>query len=122
MTTGSELVETWIPDGGFKVEGRKVRTPDGDTLTDCLIPRWEIGELTSLHPCARQPALHRIVADCPPEKDAVLDLAGHYGLMTSSIALRPEPGKPVPLFRPNPSTPGSGRFGSCAPWPIFRTA
>ena len=38
-----------------------------------------------------------VVADCPPEKDAILDLAGRYGLLTVSIALRPEPGKPVPV-------------------------
>jgi hypothetical protein len=47
MTSGSELVKTWIPDGGFKIERRKVRTPDGTaTVTECLVPKWDIGELT----------------------------------------------------------------------------
>ncbi len=98
MPTGSELVETWIPDGGFKLERRRLRTPDGGaTFAECLVPKWEFGELTPDQPCARQPCLHRIVADCSPEKDAILDLAGRYGLLTASIALRPEPGKPVPV-------------------------
>jgi hypothetical protein len=98
MTSGSELVKTWIPDGGFKIERRKVRTPDGTaTVTECLVPKWDIGELTPDQPCARQPCLHRIVADCPPESAAILNLAGRYGLLTASIALRPEPGKPVPV-------------------------
>jgi hypothetical protein len=98
MTSGSELVETWIPDGGFRLERRKVRTPDGDaTFTECLVPKWEFGELLPDQPCARQPCLHRIVADCPPEKDAILDLAARYGLLAASIAVRPEPGKPVPV-------------------------
>ena len=64
MTSGSELVETWIPVGGFKVERRKVRTPDGGaTFTECLVPKWEIDDLTPDQPCARQPCLHRIVAE-----------------------------------------------------------
>jgi len=52
---GSELIETWIPDGGFKLERRKVQTPDGSaTFTECLVPKWEFGELTPDQPCARQ--------------------------------------------------------------------
>jgi hypothetical protein len=91
-----EFVQSWIPDGGFKVERRKARTPDGDTVTECLVPKWEFGELVPDQPCARQPCLHRVVADCPPETAAILQLAGSYGLLTASIAIRPEPGKPVP--------------------------
>ena len=65
------------------------RTPDGGaTFTECLVPKWEVGELTPDQPCARQPCLHRIVADCPPEKDAILDLAGNCGLLTGSIAIQ----------------------------------
>jgi hypothetical protein len=97
MPTGSELIETWIPDGGFKLDRRRVRTPQGETtVTECLVPKWEHGELTPDQPCARQPCLHRIVADCQPEKDAILALAGGYGLLAASIAIRPEEGKPVP--------------------------
>jgi len=96
MHTGSELVETWIPDGGFKIERRKVRTPDGGaTVTECLVPKWEIGELTQDRPCARQPCLHRIVADCLPERQPILDLAGRYGLLTVSLMRVPAPGKPA---------------------------
>jgi hypothetical protein len=103
MPTGSELVETWIPDGGFRIERRRVRTPEGDaTVTECLVPKWEIGELTPDQPCARQPCLHRIVADCPPEKDTILDLAGRYGLLAASIVIRPEPAKPVPASALSP--------------------
>jgi len=55
-----------------------------------------MGELDLDQPCARQPCLHRIVGDCSPETAAILRLAGSYGLLTASIAIRPEPGKPVP--------------------------
>jgi hypothetical protein len=97
MHTGSELVETWIPVGGFKIERRRVRTQDGGaTVAECLVPKWEIDDLMSDHPCTRQPCLHRIVADCSPEKAAILALAGLYGLLTVSITQTPVPGKPVP--------------------------
>jgi len=98
MHTGSELLETWIPTGGFKVERRRVRTLDGGaTVTECLVPRWDTGELDLDQPCARQPCLHRIVADCLPERQPILDLAGRYGLLTVSLTRTPEPGKPVPV-------------------------
>ena len=42
------------------------------------------------------------MADCPPEKEAILDLAGRYGLLAASIALRPEPGKSVPASALSP--------------------
>jgi hypothetical protein len=97
MHTGSELLETWIPDGGFRIERRKVKTADGSaTVTECLVPKWEIGELAPDRPCARQPCLQRIVADCLPEREPILDLAGRYGLLTVSLTRIPEPGKPVP--------------------------
>jgi hypothetical protein len=97
MHTGSELVETWIPVSGFKIERRRVRTQDGGaTVTECLVPKWEIDDLMPDHPCARQPCLHRIVADCPPERQPILGLAGIYGLLTVSLTRTPEPGKPVP--------------------------
>ena len=52
------------PDRSIKLS-RKVRTPDGGaTFTECLVPKWDFGELTPDQPCARQPCLHRIVADC----------------------------------------------------------
>jgi hypothetical protein len=96
MHTGSELVETWIPVGGFKIERRKIRTPEGNTtFTDCLVPKWEPAELAADRPCARQPCLHRIVADRAPERAPILDLAGRYGLLTAATtptgALQPEP-------------------------------
>jgi hypothetical protein len=97
MHSGSELIQTWIPIGGFKLERRKARTPDGGaTFTECLVPKWEIDDLMADYPCARQPCLHRIVADCEPEKDAILDLAGRFGLLTVLLSRSPAPGKPVP--------------------------
>jgi hypothetical protein len=71
-------------------------------FTECLVPKWGIDDLTPDQPCARQPCIHRIVADCPPEKEAILDLAGRYGLLAASIALRPEPGKSVPASALSP--------------------
>ena len=65
MHSGSELIETWVPIGGFKIDRRRVRTRDGSlTFTDCLVPKWEIDDLMADQPCARQPCLHRIIADC----------------------------------------------------------
>jgi hypothetical protein len=115
MHTGSELVETWIPTGGFRIERRKVRTQDGSAIvTDCLVPRWDIGELDLDQPCARQPCLHRIVADCPPEREPILDLAGRYGLLTVSLTRAPAPAKPVSVnaCRPNRSMSGKGKFAN----------
>jgi hypothetical protein len=89
--------------GGFRLERRRARTLDGTlTFTECFVPKWEIDDLMQDQPCARQPRLHRIVADCPPEKDAILDLAGRFGLLSASIAVRPQSGKPVPASAPSP--------------------
>jgi len=97
MPTRSELLETWIPDGGFRIERRKVKTADGSAIVaECLVPRWDTGELTPDQPRARQPCLQRIVADCLPECEPILDLAERYGLLTVSLARTPAPGKPVP--------------------------
>jgi hypothetical protein len=58
MYGGSELLETWIPDGGFKMERRRTKAPDGgSTITECLVPKWAGDELTQDRPCARQPCL-----------------------------------------------------------------
>jgi len=75
-------------DSRWRLQGRtpQGQNPDGDTITECLVPKWEFGELTPEQPCARQPCLHRVVADCPPETAAILHLAGGYGLLAASIA------------------------------------
>ena len=39
MHTGSELLETWIPDGGFMIERRKLKTADGSPVADCRVPK-----------------------------------------------------------------------------------
>jgi hypothetical protein len=37
MHAGSELLETWIPDGGFEIVKRKLKTTDGGSvIADCL--------------------------------------------------------------------------------------
>jgi hypothetical protein len=94
MHTGSELLETWIPDGGFEIAKRKLKTADGEsTVADCLVPKWAGDELTQDLPCTRQPCLHRIVAECPPDHERILSLAGRYGLLTVSIPRSPAPGQ-----------------------------
>ncbi len=96
MHTGSELLETWIPDGGFRIERRKLKPADGGSaIAECLVPKWTDDELTADRPCARQPCLHRIVADCLPEPEAILNLASRYGLLTVSIPRPPVPGQVV---------------------------
>jgi hypothetical protein len=96
MHTGSELLETWIPDGGFMIERRKLKTAEGGSaLADCLVPKWAVDELARDLPCARQPCLHRIFADCPPDTERILTLAGRYGLLTVSTPRTPAPGQVV---------------------------
>ena len=96
MHSGSELIQTWIPTGGFRIERRKLKTPDGGSaIADCLVPKWTDDDLAPDHPCARQPCLHRIFAECPPDSERILDLAGRYGLLTVSIPRLPAPGETV---------------------------
>jgi len=86
MHSRSELLETWVPDGGFKMERRPVKVPHGgSTITECLVPKWAGDELTCDRPCARQPCLHRLLAECPPHPDGILQFAGRYGLLTVSL-------------------------------------
>jgi hypothetical protein len=94
MHTGGDLLETWIPDGGFVIERRKLRTSDGGSaVADCLVPEWPDDELTRDFPCARQPCLHRIFAECPPDAERILSLASRYGLLTVSIPRALAPGQ-----------------------------
>lgn len=96
MHSGSELLETWIPDGGFVIERRKLKTADGGSaVADCLVAKWPDDELARDLPCARQPCLHRIFAECPPDAERILLLAGRYGLLTVSIPRTPAPGQIV---------------------------
>ena len=38
---GAASVETWIPDGGFEIQRRKVKGSDGNPIiADCLVPKW----------------------------------------------------------------------------------
>ena len=91
MKTGTEALPTWIPLGGFRLDHRKGKTPEGAILTiDWLLPAWASDDLTAAHPCADQPCLHRVLATCP--QDQVVHLAGLYGLLTASGKnLPPEP-------------------------------
>jgi hypothetical protein len=94
MDSGNPLVETWIPDGGFRIERRKIKTPDGGSaLAECLVPKWTNDDLTPDHPCARQPCLHRVLADCPPTPEGILSLSDRYGLLTVTIPRKPSPGE-----------------------------
>ena len=95
MNSGNPLVETWIPDGGFKIERRKIKTPDGSTLAECLVPKWTSDDLTPDHPCARRPCLHRVLADCPPTPEGILHLADRYGLLAFTIPRKPAPSEKV---------------------------
>jgi hypothetical protein len=75
------------------IERRKLKTADGGSaLADCVVPKWAGDELTRDFPCVRQPCLHRIFADCPPDAERILLLAGRYGLLTVSIPRTPAPG------------------------------
>jgi hypothetical protein len=94
MHTGSDLLETWIPAGGFAIERRKLKKADGGSaVTDCVVPKWPDDELTRDLPCARQPCLHRIFAECPPSLERIASLASRYGLLTASIPRASAPGQ-----------------------------
>lgn len=83
MLTGTEAAETWIPHGGFQLEHRKGKTPEGALLTtDWLVLAWAHDDLTAVHPIAEQPCLHRVLATC--SHDQVVKLAGWYGLLTAT--------------------------------------
>ena len=96
METGTVHFESWVPAGGFKLEKRKGKTPEGAVITtEWLVPVWAHDDLAASRPCAEQPCLHRVLADC--RHDHVLRLAGFYGLLTATgkaaraDALPPEP-------------------------------
>jgi hypothetical protein len=92
MHTGSDLLETWIPDGGFMIERRKLKTANGGSaVANCLVPKWSGDELTRHAPCLHQPSLHRIFADCPPSPERIVLLASRY----VSIPRVPAPGRVV---------------------------
>jgi hypothetical protein len=94
MNSGGELVETCIPDSGFEMQRRKVKTPEGGSVvTDCLVPKWSGDDLTADRPLHRQPCLHRVLAAC--RHDQIAAMANNYGLLTVTVARKPEPGKPV---------------------------
>ena len=95
METRTILFGTWVPAGGFKLEHRKGKTPDGAVITtDWLVPVWAHDELATIRPCAEQPCLHRVLADC--RHDQVLRLAGWYGLLTATG--KPLPPEPVDIW------------------------
>jgi predicted RNA-binding Zn ribbon-like protein len=91
METGTVLFEAWVPAGGFKLERRKGKTPEGAAITtDWLVPTWASDGLTVTHPCAEQPCIHRVLAECPHNQ--VVKVASLFGLLTATgKVLPPEP-------------------------------
>src|SRR5271157_4015546 len=91
METGTVHIETWVPAGGFKLERRKGKTPEGAVITtDWLVPAWPQDDLAATYPCAEQPCIHRVLAECRP--DRIVPLASLYGLLRATgKTLPPEP-------------------------------
>jgi hypothetical protein len=113
MNSGSGLVETWIPDGGFEIQRRKVRTSDGGSMvTDCLVAKWPGDDLTVDHPLHRQPCLHRVLATY--RHDQIVAVANNYGLLTVTIP-RSSASQSARICRqPSHSISGAGRPASSA--------
>ena len=73
-TTASALFETSVPHGGYKIDRRK----------DALVPAWPNDDFDMVRPFEDSPCLHRIVADCPPDPEAILRIANHFGLLAAA--------------------------------------
>jgi len=83
VKTGTEALETWVPLGGFRLDHRKGKTPEGEfSTTDWLVPVLAYDGVAPGYPCTEQPCLHRVLATCP--HDQVIRLASMYGLLTAS--------------------------------------
>jgi hypothetical protein len=83
VKTGTEALETWVPLGGFRLDRRKGKTPEGEfSTTDWLVPVLAYDGVSPGYPCTDQPCLHRVLAACP--HDQVVKLASLYGLLTAS--------------------------------------
>ena len=96
METGTVQFETWVPTGGFKLERRKGKTPDGAVITtDWLVPAWAQDDLAATYPCAEQPCIHRVLADC--HHDRIVHLAGLYGLLTATGKTLPQ--EPIDVWQ-----------------------
>lgn len=105
MYSGSEVIETWIPDGGFRITRRRLQTPHhGIVVAECLVPKWENAELTAIRPCEVQPCLHHVFAHITADPHNIAKLASHYGLLTTAITRRAAPGEVVParILPPEP--------------------
>ncbi len=86
-----------------EIQRRKVKTPEGGTVvTDCLVPQWSGDDLTVDRPLHRQPCLHRVLATC--RHDQIVAMANNYGLLTVTVARKPEPHKTLQadLLPPEP--------------------
>jgi len=85
MNSGSDLVDTWIPDAGFEIQRRKVKAADGGSMVmACLAPKWSEDELTADRPLHRLPCLYRTLADC--RHDQIVKMASRYGLLTATVS------------------------------------
>jgi hypothetical protein len=101
----SEPLETWIPDGGFEIAKRELKTADGGSAAvECILAKWPDDKAACDLPCARQmlPASDFRRVSTRHREDFVL--AGRYGLFTTSIPRAPVPGQVVKadLLPPEP--------------------
>jgi hypothetical protein len=92
MHTGSALLETWIPHGGFKIDRRQHLVPAH------LLSTWTDKDLIPARPFEDQPCFHRVLAGCPPDPAAILRLANLYGLLFAS-GKSLNGGEPLDLWR-----------------------
>ena len=65
VDAGSALLKASIPQGGFKIEQRKLKTPgSGAAPAECLVRVLRDDVTSAVRPLAEQPCLHRVLAEC----------------------------------------------------------
>ena len=109
MHTGSELLETWIPDGGFMIERRKLKTADGGSaVTDCLVRSGPTTNWPAIFPAPANPACTASLPNARPTPSGFC----RWLAVTDCLQSRfPRPQRRARSSEQTRSRPSRSRFG-----------